>query len=91
MGNEQLTAKYISPSSSSSGELFSHHLPACPETPSTEQRTAHLSGLRANILKLQSQVNVFLTQKMDDQKAAAAATTREQEEEENYGEEMIDG
>jgi ADP-heptose:LPS heptosyltransferase len=92
MANESLTAKYVS--QTSTGELFSHELPACPEEPSTEQRTAHLSSLRSNVIKLQSQVNVFLTKKMEDQAvadAAGKASAKEKEEEENYGEEIIDG
>ena len=36
----------------------------------TQERTKYLSALRSSVIKLQNEVNVFLTQKMEEDKAA---------------------
>jgi hypothetical protein len=62
----------------------------------TDAKVAHLASLRSAVKRLQDDVNVFLTARMDDDKAiatkgngAAARGTRD-EEEDNYGEEVVD-
>jgi hypothetical protein len=89
--SQKLTADYNAPLSES--RSFSHSLPACSSTPSTEDRRAYLSSLHASIGKLQDEVNSFLTQKMeDDQKMAVTGRgiMDEVKEEQNYGEEVVD-
>jgi hypothetical protein len=85
--NPPLTATYTAPSAEN--KVFEFPLPACPKSPSTEERTASIAALRANVSTLQDQVNAFLTHKMEDDKNAAAAINDEKEEE-NYGEEVVD-
>ncbi|KAI9681301.1 MAG: hypothetical protein M1817_002584 [Caeruleum heppii] len=93
-----LTAVYTSPASS---ESFAHPLPSLPPstTISVDQKTAYLSALRSSVTKLQDEVNVFLTTKMEEEKAAAATASGEAasgrliddtKEEEQYGEEVVD-
>jgi len=88
---QKLTADYNAPSSES--RSFSHSLPLCSSTPSTEGRRAYLSALHASIGKLQDEVNSFLTQKMEDDRKTATdgrGIMDEVKEEQNYGEEAID-
>lgn len=86
-----LTVDYSAPSTAS--RSFSQTLPACAQTPSTEERTAYLASLHASIGKMQDEVNAFLTQKMEEDKMSAgnaAQTADEAKEEENYGEEVVE-
>ncbi|KAI9820730.1 MAG: hypothetical protein M1827_005100 [Pycnora praestabilis] len=88
--NSTLKAEYASQSSS---KTFSHDLPKSPDPKNTEEKTAYLSTLRTSVIKLQDEVNSFLTQKMEEDKSAAAASkgkVDEQREEENYGEEIVE-
>lgn len=89
--SKPLSAQYISSTSPAPGKTFTQSLPDCPSEPTTEQRIAHITALRSGVSKLQAEINVFLTGRMDTQKAADAASAREAQEEENYGEEVIDG
>lgn len=67
---------------------------------SKEEKTAYLSALRSSVTALQDEVNVYLTQKMEEDKAAEKGgdTGRSQEngvideakEEELYGEELAE-
>lgn len=92
MSGTQLVASYASPTST---QVFSSELPAATaasaaESTSVEEKTAYLAALRANVSKLQGEVNVFLTQKMQEDSAAAsnpASSKEEAKEEEMYGEE----
>lgn len=84
-----LKAEYLSPGAS---QIFSRPLPATPPAASTKEKTAYLSALRTSIVKLQEEVNTFLTTKMEDDKAIAignGAKVDEEKEEENYGEEVV--
>jgi hypothetical protein len=83
-----LTADYASPSGT---HAFSHTLPSSSATNVTE-KTAYLSTLRSKSAELQSEINAFLTQKMEeDNKAAEGSASKrskkEEREEEMYGEE----
>lgn len=99
-----LNASYNSPSASKS---FDHPLSStCPSADAltagspeaTKQKTAYLSELRKSTKDLQEEINVYLTQKMEEDKAAASAAdtkskvdgTKEEKEEEMYGEEDVE-
>lgn len=105
MASPSLNAVYTRlPSSSSAptssdSKTFTHPLPTAPGAATTESRTAALAALREASVQLQSEVNVFLTAKMDEDNAAAAAAAvggqnarkadDDAKEEENYGEEVV--
>lgn len=97
-----LTATYNGPTAY---KTFASALPAVPTSASTEDKTAFIAALRANVSQMQDDMNLFLTQKMDEDKAreADAANTAtaaargakrsaldEAREEEMYGEEVVD-
>lgn len=92
MSTQHLTATYKSPKSS---EAFSSNLPSLSSDPKDQDvnsKTAYLSALRSNIVQMQSDVNAFLTKRMDEDKASEAGTVgarrvKEEKEEEMYGEE----
>ena len=86
--NTDLTANYASPSGT---HTFSHTLPS-PSANNVSEKTAYLSTLRSKSAELQSEINAFLTQKMEeDVKAAEGSSSKrskkEEREEEMYGEE----
>lgn len=84
-----LKAEYTAPASS---KQFSHTLPSCT-TKSTREKTAYLSALRTSVTRLQDEVNVFLTEKMEEDKTLAALVGvkgDDRKDEENYGEEVVD-
>jgi len=84
-----LSVKYSGPSGDS--QTFTANLRSCPANPSTEQRTSYLSELRTGISQVQGDINVFLTQKMEEDKAEAGRSAlNDEKEEENYGEEVVD-
>lgn len=96
MSDQQLKATYVS---SDSRKVFAEDLLALPtdETaPSVLDKTAYFQNLRTNITKMQSDVNAFLTKRMEEDKAPTAnqanpkRQTQEQKEEEMYGEEDPD-
>lgn len=69
-----LTATYTHPTAPT--KTFTHALPASPST-STPEKTAHLSALRHAATQLQTEINEFLTAKMEDEKAGAATAGAE--------------
>ena len=84
-----LKAEYSAPNST---KTFEYPLPASSVT-TTKEKTQYLSTLRASVVKLQDEVNSFLTSKMDEDKASAASTGKkldDKAEEENYGEDTVD-
>lgn len=94
-----LRAVYTSPRPST--QTFQYQLSSTPiasESPSPEfikAKRAHLSELRRLVPTLQGEINVFLTEWMEEDKQAAEAQGREQlekeaKEEENYGEENVE-
>lgn len=83
-----LSAEYTSPSTTEP-VLFTHALPTLPASPTTADRTAYLSGLQSVTKALQTDVNAFLTQKMEEDKASGERGA-DANEEANYGEEVVD-
>ncbi|KAI9775512.1 MAG: hypothetical protein M1839_001053 [Geoglossum umbratile] len=105
--NANLQARYKSPNAE---KIFDRDLGG-PRDKATEQsaapteqspaveKTAYLATLRLLVAKLQEDVNIFLTQKMDEDKATAATgivdmgkgktEVDDEQEEENYGEEVV--
>lgn len=82
--DDQLTATYKSPSDQ---KTFSSELPAAPAQ-DVKAKTAYLSTLRSNITSVQTEINAFLTKKMEDDKAAGdRKTDQDAKAEEMYGEE----
>ncbi|KAL8810183.1 MAG: hypothetical protein Q9200_002790 [Gallowayella weberi] len=86
-----LTAHYTSPTTGS--RTFTYPLPTST-TSSLAEKTAYLSTLRASVTQLQSDINGFLTSKMDEDKALAAKAgvsgkVDEKKEEDFYGEEVV--
>jgi hypothetical protein len=86
--NANLTATYASPSGN---HTFSHTLPS-PSTTNVTEKTAYLSTLRSKSAELQSEINTFLTQKMEEdvkvaEGSAGKRSKKEEREEEMYGEE----
>lgn len=89
-GKSQLTASYTSPTGTKD---FEHSLPSLPQQFSTEQKTSYLSALRSAVVKLQEDVNTFLTAKMEEDKVTApkvAGKVDDKKEEESYGEEVVE-
>lgn len=96
-----LHAIYTSPQQPTP-HTFEHRLSTSPnaaDASSTAEKvrakTKYLAELRAKVTQLQSEVNTFLTQKMEEDKTAADAqgtkvSELEVKEEENYGEEVVD-
>jgi hypothetical protein len=102
INNATLQAEYKSPNDE---VTFSHDLGvrkgSSSDQSSAQDRTTYLNALRASVTKLQDEVNVLLTKKMDEDKGAAAAGIADagksnivgvddEKEEENYGEEVVD-
>ena len=86
----ELRADYSSPQEK---KTFAHKLPSISLEPTTKEKTNYLSDLRASVVQLQDEVNVFLTAKMEEDKALAstsAGKVDEKKEEENYGEEIVE-
>ena len=84
-----LKAEYASPTAT---KTFTHALPAASNA-STEEKTHYLSALRKSVVKLQEEMNGFLTTKMEEDKALAASAGMkidDKAEEENYGEEKVE-
>ncbi len=84
-----LTADYASPNTT---KTFTYPLPSASNT-SIKEKTNYLSALRKSVIKLQEEVNVFLTTKMEEDKALAVNAgmkADDRAEEENYGEEKVE-
>lgn len=89
----QLSASYSSPSES---QTFKLPLPTSPPEQDVQAKTTYLSSLRAQTGQLQSQINAYLTSKMEEEKQEANSSTLlsgskpsrdEEREEQMYGEE----
>ena len=84
-----LKADYTSPTAT---KTFTHSLPSASNA-STKEKTNYLSVLRKSVVKLQDEVNGFLTTKMEEDKALAGSAgmkADDRAEEENYGEEKVE-
>ncbi|KAI9930199.1 hypothetical protein AWENTII_003318 [Aspergillus wentii] len=87
-----LHAVYSPPSGTT--HTFQHHISSPPPS-DVKAKVAYLSELRELAPKLQDEINVFLTQRMEEDKQAAEAQGRkvsekEAKEEANYGEEVVE-
>ncbi|KAL4905156.1 hypothetical protein BDW74DRAFT_178162 [Aspergillus multicolor] len=91
----RLSAAYTSPQLN---RTFEHTINSPAPSPSDENvkvKVAYLSELRKLVPTLQNDINVFLTERMEEDKKAAEAQGRglsekEAKEEENYGEEVVE-
>ncbi|KAJ6179039.1 EKC/KEOPS complex subunit Gon7 [Penicillium mononematosum] len=84
--NTSLSAVYTAPQAT---ETFEHVISTTTGTLAAKQ--AHLSALQSLVPKLQDQINVFLTERMEeDKKVQGQLSAQEAKEEENYGEEVVE-
>ncbi|KAJ5765354.1 hypothetical protein N7520_004913 [Penicillium odoratum] len=80
-----LQAVYTAPDATKS---FQHGIPASSDPAA---KHIHLTALQSLVPKLQDEINVYLTARMEEDKKAQGQTSeKESKEEENYGEEVID-
>ncbi|KAJ5541887.1 EKC/KEOPS complex subunit Gon7 [Penicillium sp. DV-2018c] len=80
-----LNAVYTAPQAT---KTFEHVIPATTGTLAAKQ--AHLSALQSLVPKLQDEINVFLTERMEEDKAQGQTSAQEAKEEANYGEEVVE-
>lgn len=98
-----LRAVYTSPqpSTQSQSQTFQHQLSSLPVSSDSaspeavKAKSTYLSELRQLVPQLQDEINVFLTERMEEDKKAAEAqgskqSEKEAKEEENYGEENVE-
>ncbi|EEQ87408.2 hypothetical protein RJZ56_006134 [Blastomyces dermatitidis] len=96
-----LHATYTSPNKTHTfAHTLSTPLPRSSDSSETPAKTAYLSELRGAVSSLQTEVNEFLTTRMDEDNSNnrqasgggsdKAKNERERREEENYGEEVLD-
>ncbi|GAB7342340.1 hypothetical protein MBLNU457_g0563t1 [Dothideomycetes sp. NU457] len=90
----ELTATYTSPTTN---HIFKSQLQSLSADPSTKEKTSYITDLRAKTSQLQSDINAYLTERMDEDKAqeVASGTAKksardEQREEDMYGEEQAE-
>lgn len=81
-----LKAEYAGPTES---KTFTLPLPS-PCTSTTKEKTLYLSALRSSVVRLQDEINAFLTSKMEEDKALALNDGDDKQEEEKYGGEIQD-
>lgn len=83
-----LQAIYTAPGAS---QTFQHAIPAEANADPLATKQAHLRALQSLVPKLQNEVNVFLTERMEeDKKSQGVISEKEAKEEENYGEEVVE-
>ncbi|KAF7716335.1 Uncharacterized protein PECH_000117 [Penicillium ucsense] len=90
MANNDLTLKavYAAPDSSTT---LSHTIAVDTSKDSFAAKQSHLTTLQALVPQLQEEINVFLTERMEeDKKAQGAVSEKEARGEENYGEEVVE-
>jgi hypothetical protein len=96
-----ISASYSSPQPPHASYAFRHIITAPFPSDDKKQESvatkkAYLSELRGLITLVQAEVNVFLTERMEEDKqraggyAASKDAEQEAKEEENYGEENVD-
>lgn len=99
--SDALRAVYTSPQPEPQTQTFQRQLPSLPvssESASPESvktKSTYLAELRQLVPQLQDEINVFLTERMEEDKQAAEEQgakqlEREAKEEENYGEENVE-
>lgn len=88
-----IAASYSSPEPSLA-RTFQHNLatPLSREQHSVADKKAYLAELRGLVTLVQAEVNVFLTERMEEDKKAAGTKDAELDakEEQNYGEENVE-
>ncbi|KAJ5693417.1 hypothetical protein N7462_002840 [Penicillium macrosclerotiorum] len=83
-----LHAAYTAPDAT---KAVLHTIPTNTNFDNLASKQAHLHALQSLVPKLQDEINVFLTERMEeDKKAQGAISEREAQEEENYGEEVVE-
>lgn len=85
-----LHAVYTAPDTT---QAFQHAIsvPAESKNDPLAAKQAHLTALQSLVPKMQNEINVFLTERMEeDKKAQGAVSEKEAKEEENYGEEVVE-
>lgn len=88
--NITLSGAYSSPDSTRSFEHpISSPLPSDTKD-QTNAKIADLAELKEQVPKLQNDINVFLTARMEEDKKSAEVSEKEKKEEENYGEENVE-
>lgn len=90
-----LLATYQNTAENASPHVFKAALPTISRDIDTDQRIAYLEELRSSIIQLQSDINVFLTGKMEEDNAKAQSKGEklvldDAKEEANYGEEVVE-
>ncbi|KAJ5080937.1 hypothetical protein N7456_013647 [Penicillium angulare] len=86
--NTPLQAIYTAPDATKS---FQFTIPPASSQDPFAAKQAHLEALRSEVPKLQDEINVYLTAKMEeDKKAQGQLSEKEAKEEENYGEEVVE-
>lgn len=86
--SDQLRGSYNTPTASHG---FSKTLAPLPAAPSTKDTTAYLGSLRKAAAQMQTEVNAFLTSKMEqDKQSPSNSKVDESKEEQYYGEEHDD-
>ncbi|KAI9791853.1 MAG: hypothetical protein M1816_003398 [Peltula sp. TS41687] len=99
----QLTAIYRSSKDTKEFQRSIEGAATASSEPTTKEKTAYLSGLRSSVTAMQDEINVYLTQKMEEDKASGEksgvggtsqsgrnAVTDEIKEEDLYGEELVE-
>lgn len=90
MATQQLNlqAIYTTPDAT---QTFQHAIPVDSTPGSLATKQAHLTALQSLVPKLQTEVNAYLTARMEeDKKAQGQISEKEAEEEANYGEEVVE-
>lgn len=83
-----LQAVYTAPDAT---QTFQQKIPVELNADPFAAKQAHLTALQKLVPQLQNEVNVFLTERMEeDKKAQGAISEKEAKEEENYGEEVME-
>ncbi|KAJ5610158.1 hypothetical protein N7510_006877 [Penicillium lagena] len=89
MSTLHLDAVYKGPQGN---RTFQHPIPLDPTSDTATTKKTHLAALQSLVPKLQDEINVFLTERMEEEKKAQGQVVSEKEakEEENYGEEVVE-
>ena len=82
-----VSAIYAAPKAT---HAFHHHVAPLPALDNVNAKTAYLAQLSQSARNLQNDINVFLTERMEEDKKSAAVSEKEVKEEENYGEENVE-
>ncbi|EEA22548.1 hypothetical protein TMatcc_001398 [Talaromyces marneffei ATCC 18224] len=93
-----VSASYSSPQPPHTSFTFRHEIAApfpSEKSDSVAAKKAYLSELRGLVTLVQAEVNVFLTERMEEDKKSAGGATgkdaeQEAKDEENYGEENVE-